>query len=211
MKLSKLGTLLFATVSLSLGASAQLIGKKSGSQTEMSTEGKAAFDLGVQEAREVARKKLKPYKYDATKSTYFSYKSYTYAKEVEIITLEQTDYKLCFNSTMVKDEKISLEIYDKPLDAKNRILLFSKESIGGNEFEVNLDDMNEVFKTKKKETTSIDPALIDKMRLKKVYVNYIIPAVDRELDKQTDKMGNEITTTVIQHSAMVLAVGYLNM
>ncbi|MCB9189299.1 MAG: hypothetical protein H6599_08455 [Flavobacteriales bacterium] len=211
MKFSKIGTLVFATVVLTTSASAQLIGKKSDSQGEIATEGKAAFDQGVQEAREIARKKLKPYKYDATKSTYFSYKSYTYAKEVEIITLEQTDYKLCFNSSMIKDEKISLEIYDKPQDAKNRILLYSRESIGGDEFEVNLDDMNEVFKAKKKETTTLDPALIDKMRLKKVYINYIIPAVDRELEKETDDMGKQITTTVIQYSAMVLAVGYLNM
>lgn len=198
-------------IMLSNAASAQLIGKKK-NDNEIETDGKAAFDNGVQLAREDARKKLKPYKYDATKSTIFSYKTYTYAKEVELVTLEKTDYKICFNSTMVSKDKIDLEIWDKPKDKKNRILLYSESGIGGgSEVEVSLDDLNEIFRTKKKETTDLDPDLIDKMRLKKVYINYIIPAVDRELEKQYDEIGNEIKTTVIQYSAMVLAIGYLNM
>ena len=45
------------------------------------------------------------------------------------------------------------------------------------------------------------------MRLKKVYVNYIIPAVERELTVATED-GNMDQTTVIQFSAIVLAVGY---
>jgi hypothetical protein len=210
MKLSRITILLLSVFCLSTVANAQLIGKKK-TQTEIDTDGKIAFDNGVQEARETARLKLKPYKYDATKSTYYSYKSYTYAKEVEVITLEKTDYKLCFNGSMVKQDKISIEIYDKPKGGKGRILLYSKENVGGDEFEVSLDDLNEIFRTKKAETTSLDPNLIAKMRLKKVYINYIIPAVDRELETVTDDYGNEQKTTVIHYSAMVLAVGYLNL
>ncbi len=210
MKLYRLGILVLSLSLLTSTASAQLIGKKK-NDNGIDTEGKAAFDQGVQEAREVARKKLKPYKYDGTKSTYFSYKPYTYAKEVEVITLEKTDYKLCFNGSMVTAEKIGMKIYDKPETGKGRILLFEKENIGGGEFEVNLDELNEIFRAKKKETSSLDPEFVDKMRLKKVYINYIIPAVDRELETVQDEVGNELKTTVIQYSAMVLAVGYLNL
>lgn len=212
MKLTKKYTLFILSVFMLTTASAQLIGKKSGGEkTPIDTDGKIAFDKGVQEARETARLKLKPYKYDATNSTYFSYKSYAYKKEVEVITLEKTDYKLCFNSSMIKQDKIGMEIYNKPDGSKGRILLYSKESIGGNEFEVNLDDLNEVFRTKMKETTSVDPALIDKMRLKKIYINYVIPALDRELETVDDGYGTEMKTTIIHYSAMVLAVGYLNL
>ena len=48
------------------------------------------------------------------------------------------------------------------------------------------------------------------MRLKKVYVNYIIPAVEREVTVVEDGMGTD-QTTVIQFSAIVLAVGYKHM
>lgn len=211
MKLIKFTFLVGLVFIFSGAVNAQLIGKKKGGETPIDTDGKVAFDKGVQEAREAARLKLKPYKYDATKSTYFSYKSYTYAKEVEVITLEKTDYKLCFNGSMVKDEKIGMQIYDKPRESNGSTLLYSKESIGGGEFDVNLDDLNEIFRAKKKETSSLDPALVDKMRLKKIYINYIIPAVDRELETVDDGYGNEMKTTVIQYSAMVLAVGYLNL
>lgn len=212
MKASKYILLFASVLFFSTVASAQLIGKKKDKETPIDTDGKVAFDKGVQETREAARLKLKPYKYDATKSTYFSYKSYDYAKEVEVITLEKTDYKLFFDGAMVKNEKIKIEIYDKPKTGKGRILLDSYENVGGNTIEVSLDDLNETFKVKKKEMLSEDKhALVDKMRLKKIYINYVIPAVDRELHTETDEMGNEIKTTVINYSAMVLAVGYLNM
>lgn len=211
MKLTKYAIFILSVFMLST-ASAQLIGKKKGGdQTPIDTDGKMAFDKGVQDARETARLKLKPYKYDATKSTVFSYKSYKYAKEVEVITIEKTDYRLCFNGSMVKDDKIGIEIYSKSRDAKGTILLYSKENVGGDEFDVSLDDLNEVFRTKMKETTSVDPNLIDKMRLKKIFISYIIPAKDRETETYDDGYGKEMKTTVIQYSAMVLAVGYLNL
>lgn len=210
MKLLKLIPLSVIMLCFVSSMNAQLIGKKGG-DIEIETDGKEAFDKGVQEAREAARQKLKPYKYDGTKSTYFSYKPYTYAKELEVITIEKTDYKFCFNGAMVTADKIKLEIYDKPSTANGRILLYEKEGVGGDEFEVSLDKMNEVFRAEKSKTSSVDPSIIDKMRLKKVYVNYIIPAVDRELESYEDEVGNTKKTTVIQYSAMVLAIGYVNL
>ncbi|MCB9197071.1 MAG: hypothetical protein H6600_01315 [Flavobacteriales bacterium] len=210
MKLIKITSIAMLALLSVNSMNAQLIGKK-GTDVEMETDGKEAFDKGVQETREVARQKLKPYKYDGTKSTYFSYKTYTYAKEVEVITIEQTDYKLCFNSAMVTLDKIKVQIYDKPSTGTGRILLYEKDGIGADEFEVSLEDLNKVFRAEKAKTSNVAPEIIEKMRLKKVYINYIIPAVDREFETYEDNMGNTKKTTIIQYSAMVLAVGYLNL
>ena len=49
--------------------------------------------------------------------------------------------------------------------------------------------------------------VISMMELKKVYINYIIPAVDREMTVATDE-GNFDQTTIIQFSAIVMAIGY---
>lgn len=226
MRLSRIGILALSLTLITVSASAQLIGKKS-TNTPIEQDPKIAFDNGIQEARETARKKLNPYKYSATTSTVFPFKSYFYVKEVEVSTLEKTDYKICFNGTMVKEgfPKIGLKIYDKPEDGKGRILLYEhKDSIGsGDEFEINLNDLNDAFRLKMKEKYPGDEhkdkrALIDKMRLKKVYVDYIIPAVDRKVTTtgQEDGQaplpgGKEEKVTEIQYSAIVLAVGYLNL
>jgi len=201
--------LLLSSISV---VNAQIIGgnKKDKKDKYVETDGKAEFDNQVQENRVDARAKLKPYKYNGTKSTYFSYKTYTYAKEFEIITIQKTDYKLAFNSNSVKHDKIQVRIYDRPKKANGRILLFEKESVGGGEFVVNLEDLNAIFRAEKAKHSSLDPTVIAKMRLKKVYIQYIIPAVDREVSVVTDG-ANQDQTTIIKFSAMVVAVGYKNL
>lgn len=185
--------------------SAQLIGGKKGSK-DVELDEKAQFDAGVQEGRVAARANLKPFKYDGTKSTYFNYKTFTHAKEVEILTVQNTNYKFCFNGNMIKGENITIEIYDKPMGANGRTLVYSKSDIGSGDFEVTMDEMNDTFRSKKSEVIK-DEKLLSQMRLKKVYINYIIPASDREFETvETYEGTKEITT--IQYSAIVLAVGY---
>ncbi len=185
--------------------SAQLIGGNKGSK-DVELDEKAQFDAGVQEGRVAARAKLKPFKYDGTKSTYFNYKTFTHAKEVEILTVQKTNYKFCFSGNMIKGESIAIEIYDKPRGANGRTLVYSKENIGSGDFEVTLDEMNETFRSEKGKVIE-DQKLLSQMRLKKVYINYIIPASDREFETvETYEGTKEITT--IQYSAIVLAVGY---
>lgn len=208
MKTFKLPILILLAFFMSGNLQAQLIGgKKNADNGSAEMDAKAAFDAGVQEGRIAARKRLKPYKYDGTKSTRFNYKTYTHAKEVEVLTIEKTDYKFCFDGNMIKSDNISVEIYDKPIGAPGRTLLFQKEDVGPGEFEVSLEEMNELFRTEKAKTTSLKPEIVAQMRLKKVFVNYIIPAVDREVSLNVED-GNQDQTTVIQFSAVVLAVGY---
>jgi hypothetical protein len=198
--------LLLATGLLFTGVvSAQLIGGKKGSK-DVELDEKAAFDAGVQESRVAARAKLKPFKYDGVKSTYFNYKTFTHAKEVEILTVQNTNYKFSFNGSMIKGDNITVEIYDKPRGANGRTLVYSKSNIGSGDFEVTLDEMNDTFRSKKADVIK-DEKLLSQMRLKKVYINYIIPASDREFETiETYEGAKEVTT--IQYSAIVLAVGY---
>jgi hypothetical protein len=217
MKTLKLTFIAIASLLIINSAQAQLIGGKKNSagngQAELDAE--AAFNKGVQDGKLAARKRLVPYKYDGTKSTRFNYKTFTHAKEVEVLTIENTDYKFCFDGNMIKSDNITVEIYDKPMEAKGRILLFKKENVGPGEFEVNLEEMNEVFRSQKIASVpeSDTPEYANKiklyksMRLKKVYVNYVIPAVEREVTEAGEN-GNIDQTTVIQFSAIVLAVGY---
>jgi hypothetical protein len=204
----KLPILILLAIFMTSNFQAQLIGgKKNADNGEAELDAQAAFNNGIQQGRIDARKRLKPYKYDGTKSTKYNYKTYTHAKEVEVLTIEKTDYKFCFDGNMIKSDNITVEIYDKPMSGKGRILLFSKENVGPGEFEVNLEEMNDIFRTEKAKTSTLSPEIISQMRLKKVYVNYIIPAVDREMSIATED-GNFDQTTIIQFSAIVMAIGY---
>ncbi len=184
---------------------AQVIGGKKGG-TEVEVDEKAAFDAQIQSNREAARAKLKPYKYDGTKTTTYSYKTYAYAKEVEILTIENVDYMLSFNAASVTKEKITVRIYDQPETAPGRILLYEKSGVGGNEFTVSLDELNKTFRTKRAE--KVGEATAQKMRLKKVYISYVIPAIDKEVATEQVSKNKTVSTTVVTFNAIVVAVGY---
>jgi hypothetical protein len=193
---------------------AQLFAKKGGRpDIEVDTEAKAEFNNQIQKNRVEARAKLKPYKYNGTKSTTFTYKSYDYVKTIEILTVEKTDYKFSFIASLVKYGNITIKIYDKPSTTAGRTLLFERADVGGDDFTVSLDEMNAKFRAAKATKSSLEPELIARMRLKKVYVEYHIPAVDRdeEVMSEGDSESNkEQTTRTIKYSAMVVAVGYKN-
>lgn len=209
MKILTMKTLLsiILLILLSCSVSAQLFGGEKQKPQKVETEGKAKFDLLVQENRVAARKALMPYKYYGTKSTYFSYKTYAYVKEIDILTVEKTDYLLSFNAMCISDNKITVQIYDRSKNQNGRTLLYENKDIGGNEFVVSLNDLNETFRKEKLKTSSLPFETIQKMRLKKVYVNYIIPGVDREINIATNGTDQK-QETVIQFSAMIVAVGY---
>ena len=54
----------------------------------------------------------------------------------------------------------------------------------------------------------VDEKIIAKMRLKRLYINYIIPAIDREIEVD-EITGNEVR--VVTKGAIVLAIGYSNL
>ena len=160
----------------------------------------------LSEYRKVCRNALKPYRYDGSKTTHFSYKEYDYRKEVEIGTVQDSEYRLSFNSNGIKYDQIKVEIYDKPSKYNSRVLLYEKEGVGGNEFTVETAPMIERLKEVKREK-GVDEEIILRMRLKKLYISYIIPAIDREIEIDPET-GKEIK--VITKGAIVLAIGYSN-
>lgn len=160
----------------------------------------------LSEYRKVCRNALKPYRYDGSKTTHFSYKEYDYRKEVEIGTVQDSEYRLSFNSNGIKYDQIKVEIYDKPSKYNSRVLLYEKEGVGGNEFTVETAPMIEKLKEVKREK-GVDEEIILRMRLKKLYISYIIPAIDREIEIDPET-GKEIK--VITKGAIVLAIGYSN-
>ncbi len=164
------------------------------------------FLAELSEYRKVCRNALKPYRYDGSKTTHFSYKEYDYRKEVEIGTVQDSEYRLSFNSNGIKYDQIKVQIYDKPLKYNSRVLLYEKEGVGGNEFTVETASMIEKLKEVKREK-GVDEEIIARMRLKKLYISYIIPAIDREIEIDPET-GNEIK--VITKGAIVLAIGYSN-
>jgi len=160
----------------------------------------------LSEYRKVCRNALKPYRYDGSKTTHFSYKEYDYRKEVEIGTVQDSEYRLSFNSNGIKYDQIKVEIYDKPSKYNSRVLLYEKEGVGGNEFTVETAPMIERLKEVKREK-GVDEEIILRMRLKKLYISYIIPAIDREIEIDPET-GKEIK--VVTKGAIVLAIGYSN-
>ena len=160
----------------------------------------------LSEYRKVCRNALKPFRYDGSKTTHSSYKEYDYRKEVEIGTVQDSEYRLSFNSNGIKYDQIKVEIYDKPSKYNSRVLLYEKEGVGGNEFTVETAPMIERLKEVKREK-GVDEEIIVRMRLKKLYISYIIPAIDREIEIDPET-GKEIK--VITKGAIVLAIGYSN-
>ena len=195
----------------------------------------------LSEYRKLCRNALKPYRYDGAKTTHFSYKEYNYAKEVEIGTVQNSEYRLSFNSNGIRYDKIKVEIYDKSKNYKSRMLLYEKEGVGQNEFTVETGPMLEQLKEKKmkllnekydklietaevdakykqistdqhlknlNDRKKVDERIIAKMRLKRLYINYIIPAIDREIEID-EITGEEVR--VVTKGAIVLAIGYSNL
>ena len=160
----------------------------------------------LSEYRKLCRNALKPYRFDGAKTTHFSYKDYNYRKEVEIGTVQDSEYRLSFNSNGIKYDQIKVEIYDKPSKFKARVLLYEKDGIGGNEFTVETGPMLDKLKEVKREK-GVEEEIIERMRLKKLYISYVIPAIDREIEVDPET-GNEVK--VVTKGAIVLAIGYSN-
>jgi hypothetical protein len=182
--------------------------------------------LELKELRKNCRNALKPYRYDGSKTTHFAYKEYNYSKEIEIATIMNEEYRLSFNSIAVKKEPITVRIYDKGQKYNSRVLLYEKTDVSGSEFTVETTEMVEKLKAAKLELIKSkmkssalneeqlknrfvqDSIIINKLRLKKIYLNYIIPATDREIEVDSET-GKDVK--VVTKGAIIMAVGYNNL
>lgn len=167
---------------------------------------KAAFKEVLSGYKKDCRSALKPYRYDGIKTTQFSYKPYEYVKEVEIATIQNAEYRLSYNTKGIEHDKIQIKIYDKPDNDKRRVLLYEQAEVGGDEFFFETTEMIEKLK-KAKLKKGIDSAIVDQMRLKKIFIDYIIPAVERETE--VNEWGEEILVNL--KGAIILCVGYYNL
>ena len=163
--------------------------------------------IELKEYRRNCRNALKPFRYDGSLTTHYSYKEYTYAKEIEIATIQKEEYRLSFNAMGVKNDGITIRIYDKAKRFNSRVLLYEKENVANTEFTIETSPLLEKLKEAKRED-KVEEDIIKYLRLKKLYVDYIIPATDRviEMDQETG-----VEYKVVTKGAIILAVGYDNL
>ncbi len=163
--------------------------------------------IELKEYRRNCRNALKPFRYDGSLTTHYSYKEYTYSKEIEIATIQKEEYRLSFNAMGVKNDGITIRIYDKAKRFNSRVLLYEKENVANTEFTIETSPLLEKLKEAKRED-KVEEEIIKHLRLKKIYVDYIIPATDRiiEMDQETG-----IEYKVVTKGAIILAVGYDNL
>lgn len=125
----------------------------------ISTATKEKTDCDVRILKSELLKELRPnFKYDSSHTNRFSLKSEEQNKQIIIPLFSGEKYKLLFN-TAALPSNFEIQIFDKPISAKNRKLLFSvKDS-------EDLDQHIFTFEPKKPQT---------------MYVNYILPGVQEE-------------------------------
>ena len=174
--------------------------------------------IQLKDFRKNCRIALRPFRYDGSLTTHFTYKEYDYSKEVEIATIQNENYRLSFNSMGISNEPIAIKIYDKPKKYKNRVLLYETTDVASNEFTTETKEMIEKLKEAKtaelakKDNISISERsyqqkIIENIRLKKLFINYIIPYSERGY--KIDEEGNE--SRVLTKGSIILAVGYNNL
>ena len=174
--------------------------------------------IQLKDFRKNCRMALRPFRYDGSLTTHFTYKEFDYSKEVEIATIQNENYRLSFNSMGISHEPISIKIYDKPKKFINRVLLYETTDVASNEFTTETKEMIENLKKAKSEELAkkediseserlYQQKIIDNIRLKKLFINYIIPYSERGY--KIDEEGNE--SRVLTKGSIILAVGYNNL
>lgn len=145
--------------------------------------------IELKEYRKNCRNALKPYRYDGSLTTHFSYKEYVYEKEIEISTIQDEEYRLSFNAMGVKNDGINIKIYDKPKKYNSRTLLYEKDNVSGSEFTIETTEMVEKLITNKREK-GVSEEVLNHLRIKKLYIDYLIPATERDIQVD-DQTGEE--------------------
>lgn len=143
----------------------------------------AKFKADIENNKKDARNQLGSYKYDGAKVTYFNYRKVEQIKEVEVYLFNNTDYKLSFNGNSIPGA-CKIEIYNNSKIESERTLLAEVDNLSGKEVQISSDDLNASYK-------KIYP---NGARLKRVYVNYVIPEAT--------------SSTANDRGAAVLVIGY---
>ncbi|MEZ4936315.1 MAG: hypothetical protein R2799_01840 [Crocinitomicaceae bacterium] len=146
----------------------------------------AEFREKIKTNKDEAQASLTPYKYDGSKITYYNVKPFEQVKEVEVYLFNNTDYKFSFSAkSSIHDIKV--QIYDVDRESENRILLKEISNVKGTTFLLNSKELNDTYKSKGGSD-----------RLKRVYVDYVIPKASGKVDK----------SSMDSRGAVVLVMGY---
>lgn len=148
------------------------------------------FKENITAQKAEAKAALSPYRFDGSKITYFNFKTYKQIKEVEIYLFSNTDYRFSFNGKSLPND-ITVEIYDEDKTNADRILLKSFSDIQGKNTVIESAELDKSYKEKKGADT----------RLKRVFVDYIIPPITGAQNKKP---------TMKERGAVVLVMGYKN-
>ena len=167
----------------------------------------AEFKAQVAGYRKDCKAALKPYRYSFGRTTYFNYKSYNTLKEVEVALILNSSYKFTFNAEGVTVDPIQVKVYNKPSNYNKRILLFEKSSVSGGSFEFTSEQLVEKMKENYREKGLSDYEL-EKILLSKVYIDYIIPAIDEEFEEDESTGRRKV---IVKRGAIVFASGYENL
>ena len=148
------------------------------------------FKANIKSNKAEAKKAVKPYLYDGYKTTYFNYKTYKQVKEVEIYLFNNTEYRLSFNGKSCPKD-VTVKIYNADKSNNNRILLKEITNVSGGNTIIQTKDLNDAYKKSNKKAN----------RLKRVFVNYEIPATPT---------ANNSKPSIEDRGAVVLVMGYKN-
>ncbi len=128
-----------------------------------------------EESSAAVKKEMVPFRYERTTTTRITFKNYDQVKEVAIPLFFDTDYKFVINTEGLPKD-ITVEIYDQPMGLRKGDAQLIKTS------------------TEKMFSFELDDTYLKN----RVYINYIIPAVEKTDDD------------VIQKGCVVLGSGYKN-
>lgn len=193
MKMRSKSILLTATMGLGLTIGFSQVFNKKNQEVEQVNK--------TAEYKAKSREKLKPYRYDGSKITFFNYNSFEQKKTVEVLMFNGIDYKFCFNTDGVP-KGIDLQIYDKDEVAKDRVMIYEAKGVMGRDVIVTSADMLKNLQEKKSGITSI----------KKVFLEYHVPIGDKvESAPATEKpKKGEPTSNPQQQGQVVMSYGYKN-
>lgn len=146
----------------------------------------AAFREAIAANKETAKKAIGSSRYDGSKITYFNYKAYEQVKEVEVYLFNNSEYTFAVNTESAK-KGLTIEVYDKAKSSNDRHLLKTIESADGKQITFSSDELNK----------SMKKAVPEAVRLKRVYLDYIVPEDNNTSNNAMDQRG-----------AIVLVMGY---
>lgn len=199
-------SLLVVSVSLT-SVAPQKKDKKNKNANKGEVDPMAQFREEVAGYRKDCKAALKPYRYSFGRTTFFNYKAYNTVKEVEVSLMLDASYKFTFNANGVTEDKIAVKVYNRPSDYNKRVLLYEKKGIGGGSFHFT---SNQLFENLKKHylAQGTSEEELKKLLLNKVYIDYVIPAVDIEYEEDPETGRRK---ALIKKGAIVFASGYENL